>query len=820
MELMWELSKDGYISQYMMAGPKISDFHIPCQRDTQLEFETALRGLLLPVPKEKIDERTIKTGMLAECGMPWHPYISHSNVYVDESNYWKDLKKIECEVSACLITTRTIRARVRFWSYMAANIYLNGKQILAFNRSVYKPIMYQDIEVDLHTGRNVLYMDCVNLGARESRIIIGVQFLDHREDISIAMVDEVAQHDAYAFDHFIRSIHIDGERVCFEHADGNLSYRLEQTRVSETGCVTGMKQMTDWRPLENVGVLNVPKDSALVEIRIDNGQFSLSREIEFYDRRKMVFQKGSKDINESLKEILGQLAENLPERNGKFSSPTSIADVIARALLGKEHACDLQVINNVLEVIEKRYDCAEFELGSLLRYMRIHPITDAQLADHAQRTITGFRYWESEPGWDALCFWSENHAISFYTCQIMAGEMYPDVRFTSSGLLGKELAQRGRILALEWLEAVKSYGFEEFLSATYLNVTLGALLNLVDFADDVLSEKAVCIIDTLMYKIAIHTFHGSLIAPMGRIYRSVIYPFTEDCQSLICLFNPDAPRAGEAKWLSFLVGSKYRFPAEIAQMMKAPYHGTYEMGNALITIEKRDEYCLTSAASPRQDGYVRWHNCLFDVDVDKNTNTFCRSENESFHGTSYFLPGSLGFQQHLWSAALSAEAIVFANHPGTPAEKSAMRPGYWHGNYIVPAVAQGEHYITSIYVIPESAPVQFTHAYVPLKCVDAYLQEENWFFLKKGQGYLALWCSDAFVGFNDKVFGCEYRAYSTNTAYFCLAATESECSTLESFVAYAKAFRPVYEPKEHRLYLKNELAQTWTKHEDPTQIMD
>ena len=100
------------------------------------------------------------------------------------------------------------------------------------------------------------------------------------------------------------------------------------------------------------------------------------------------------------------------------------------------------------------------------------------------------------------------------------------------------------------------------------------------------------------------------------------------------------------------------------------------------------------------------------------------------------------------------------------------------------------------------------------------MQEENWFFLKKGQGYLALWCSDAFVGFNDKVFGCEYRAYSTNTAYFCLAATESECSTLESFVAYAKAFRPVYEPKEHRLYLKNELAQTWTKHEDPTQIMD
>ena len=57
---------------------------------------------------------------------------------------------------------------------------------------------------------------------------------------------------------------------------------------------------------------------------------------------------------------------------------------------------------------------------------------------------------------------SENHKIGFYSCQYIAGALYPDEIFTRSGRTGRQQME----VALErlegWISAVEAQGFEEF----------------------------------------------------------------------------------------------------------------------------------------------------------------------------------------------------------------------------------------------------------------------------------------------------------------------------------------------------------------------
>ena len=113
----------------------------------------------------------------------------------------------------------------------------------------------------------------------------------------------------------------------------------------------------------------------------------------------------------------------------------------------------------------------------------------------------------------------------------------------------------------------------------------------------------------------------------------------------------------------------------------------YTTGNARVYLEKNDDYCLTSVASPREP-FTRWENETLKEDVDITTHNFTKSFNERFHGTTYFRPGTYGYQQHMWYAALDGEASIFVTHPGSTSEEGDMRPGYWHGNGVMPALKQ------------------------------------------------------------------------------------------------------------------------------------
>ena len=302
-----------------------------------------------------------------------------------------------------------------------------------------------------------------------------------------------------------------------------------------------------------------------------------------------------------------------------------IQNILARKALGVEHPRDREYFFTTLQQIEDRYDCSDFLVSGVIRYMKNYPVDD-ELKARIDEVLTNYRYWMSMDGSDGMCFWSENHSILFYSSALIVGEMYPTTFFPTARMTGSELADFGRRLTNEWFDDFEESGFEEFLSTVYMNVTFAALLNIYDYAEEDISKRSQGAIDRLLHDLSLHTFDGSIIAPMGRVYRSVITPSKQEAQALMNLINPTVPTTFGEGWLSYYATSSYPLPDGLVDVMQEPAEVRYSSGNALITLKKDRDFCLTSVQSPRTDGVARWMNItLGDADYEESRSTSIRS---------------------------------------------------------------------------------------------------------------------------------------------------------------------------------------------------
>lgn len=105
--------------------------------------------------------------------------------------------------------------------------------------------------------------------------------------------------------------------------------------------------------------------------------------------------------------------------------------------------------------VDRRCDCSDFYLVYFPHILRAWGAQGAGLLspelERAMRAcILNFRYWMDEPGDDVMWFYSENHALMFHTCQLLAGELYPSETFSNSGMTGLQMQQKAKGLLLEW----------------------------------------------------------------------------------------------------------------------------------------------------------------------------------------------------------------------------------------------------------------------------------------------------------------------------------------------------------------------------------
>ena len=371
-------------------------------------------------------------------------------------------------------------------------------------------------------------------------------------------------------------------------------------------------------------------------------------------------------------------------------------------------------------------------------------------------------------------------------------------------------------MILAWLEDVERNGFEEFHSTVYMCVTLAALLNVIDYASPEISLRAARVTDHMLTLLAMHTFKGGIIAPQGRVYRGALYPFAAGAMALMNLADSAQPcNLGEG-WLAFCATSKYTFPRGMKQLMADPASCSYTSGNARIVLEKHPDWCLTSVQIPREP-FVRWPNVARSPGVDPASHAFVKSFNECFHGTTCFQPGVYGYQQHLWYAALSGDAAIFINHPGSTSEGGDLRPGYWHGNGVFPALRQQGNLLGLIYVIPPDHPIHYVHLYCPECRFDELRQQGPWLLLRKGQGYIGLWSSVPMEPWSGMNFRCERRLWGSETACLCVCAGR-EIPNMDAFAAYAQALQPAWHPETRTLSARG-YALSWAPGQDDTQFL-
>lgn len=807
----WKLDDQGFISNYMVSGPKEDVFYNDKKDSNQLRYEAYLRSIIAEHrPVE--DTKEIRVGEESRLGVKWNYYYDFGSSFVNISTFYSLLRKISFDVAAVLAAPEEMDVQAVLWSYSAVDLYCNGVCVGTIEHPVYKPIRKQNVTLHLQKGRNMIYLACENLGVRDTRSVVGLQITDHREELQVSIPDEQFAGKVYDAEKFLNSADLQRDCLLFKSAapaDTFYTYKHHSDDFAEA------RIPAVWYPMDGADRIALKEREPMVTVKVSVDGTELVRRFERTEQIVPQYLDTEVTPEENKEIIMRRIAGMMSlSRGEKFGFP--ISNILARKYLNDLSMDDERLLYEMLEMIEERYDCSDFLMCGLIRYLHNYP-AEGKLKERIKDVMLNYRYWMDMDGFDGMCFWSENHALMFYTCAMNAGEMYPDEYFPRAAMTGRELFAYGRDKVLQWLDDVEKYGFEEFLSTVYMCVTFAALINVVDYSEPEISKRAAAVTDRLLSMLSLHTYKSGIIAPMGRVYRGVLYPFNEGAMALMNLINPKLPYSFGEGWLAFWATSSYRIPKGLTELIEQDTEINYTTGNARIFLEKNEDYCLTSVASPREP-FVRWENETLKEDADTTTNGYTKSFNERFHGTTCFMPGVYGYQQHMWHAALDGEAAVFVNHPGSNSEDGDMRPGYWHGNGVMPAIKQQHGMIGSIYCIPEVHPIHYTHLYCPECRFEEVRKEDGWIFLKKGTGYIALWCSEKLTEYNGRNFRCEQRAYSDETAYFCYCGGKKEAADFDSFIALAKELAPSYSKETKTLTAKG-FTLTYQACADTTQYL-
>ncbi len=809
-----------FIKEYLVSGPIVfesdklrkQDLSSNKEYKDQFDLEKYLRKAIVDKPM-KILNQNIKLGEKSEIGLRWQYHYDYDNWFVDFSNFYLELKQVEMIAVTSIKAEQACKINIVLWSYAAVGLWCNKMYVGGIDTPAYKPIQKQELELNLEAGYNEIFIRVQNLGVRDTRTIFGVEIKDDdtvKAELSNKYGDLSEIREARKW---LDSLNLDLDKI------KSKSSAPKSTFLSYGGFkfnFADVKKEELSKEITNLREIYLEPNNPYVNITCKVLGNKLTRRFEKITDIKPIY-TNKKTFEENKFEVLKKIGaiESL-NRGNEFGF--AMANILARKAIDDVWDKDEALLYETLRQIEARYDCSDFMVAGLIRYLKKYS-TDVKLEARAKDVLLNFRYWMNQTGSDAMCFWSENHSLLFYSAAMFCGDMYPDDYFTRAKMNGKELSNFGRANVEKWLEDVERDGFEEFLASVYVTITFVALLNLIDFGDDVISAKSTKITDELCLRLAKHTFDGVVIGPMGRVYKEVLYPFSQGAQGLINLINPSTPYGYSEGWIGMYPTSRYKFPKNLVNVMNSELTETYTTGNAKVILLKKKNYIMTSVQSPRLDkNFKRWENLTLSKKDKDISHQYTKSLNERFHGTTCFEPGIYGYQQHLWYGALDNETPVFVNHPGGSSDTTSLRPGYWFGNGIIPAIKQEGNIIASIYLISEEHPIHFTHAFWPNDRFEETISCNGWLFGRKKDGFIALWCSEKMELYQGQLFNCDYRTYGANQAYLCTCSDKAEFESFELFQKNCFQLNPNYDKKNKCLTYKNSTL-VFNKSEDLTQFV-
>jgi len=472
-------------------------------------------------------------------------------------------------------------------------------------------------------------------------------------------------------------------------------------------------------------------------------------------------------------------------------------DQIYYDLIHEVDDLDWSRLDGTLKYITKEYDCSDFRLVNLVRilYDFESQIPEETLSE-IHNTIFGFRYWWDYPGENSMCYWSENHQILFASAEYLIGQRYPDTVFQSDGHTGREHMALAKKRALDWLEMRWKYGFTEFFSGVYYKEDIGAMINLIDYAEDEeLVKKTRIIMDLLFYDVATQNVNTMFVSTSGRAYTGNRKGGSEaTLGGLTNYYWGDGKEINPGMMYGMIVTEKYSLPPVLIDIAKDTNSVVVKQSSGLDLSELKTEgyYGEDNKSMMMQLGmeaftnpeiirntisFIRSHNMFSNefisdfkfmdfslikwlrlesliariinpqtngVAIQKGNTYTYKTKEYSLYSAQKYHPGTYGDQQHVAGMNIKNYFSIFHTHPALEEGIPHSSPNYWVGYGYLPHVAQDRNVSLAIYDIPnkkglmEMDLLDYTHAYFPAMEFDSVILKRNYAMGKKGTTYSAL----------------------------------------------------------------------------------
>jgi hypothetical protein len=305
-------------------------------------------------------------------------------------------------------------------------------------------------------------------------------------------------------------------------------------------------------------------------------------------------------------------------------------------------------------------------------------------------------------------------------------------------------------MAISWLRKRGGGGFQEWDSNCYFEEDLLALAHLVDLAETPqVYDLAAVVMDKMFFTMALNSYRGTFGSTHGRTYSSHIKGGHLEATAGISrlMWGMGAFNQHVLATVGLACAENYELPL-IIQAIAADL--PEEVWNRERHAGELEEWCDRAAGS-------------WEVNkVTYKTPEYMLCSAQDYH------PGEWGVQQHIWQATMGPDAVVFVTHPPCSSQEGSHRPNFWHGNIVLPRVAQWKDMLVAVHKLPENDWMGFTHAYFPVYAFDEYALRDGWAFARKGAGYLALTAARGIelMTRGDDAYR-ELRSYGQNNIWLC-----------------------------------------------------
>ena len=435
--------------------------------------------------------------------------------------------------------------------------------------------------------------------------------------------------------------------------------------------------------------------------------------------------------------------------------------VCAKVLRDEATPAVERIIIRECDTIRERRDCSDFRMQPLLRLLywesRRRRLSDVTL-EYMKQTVLGFKYWQDEPGNTVMYFSSENHRLLFHVAEFLAGQLYPLETFSNSRQNGLFHVNKARGFIVHWLQERGRYGFSEYHSNSYFNITLSPLLNIWEFChpDDVQLRTALKqVIDYMTLILAANNFKGAFATAHSRTYAGPAkHPELENPYNLAYLLYGLGGLIGLGSYATFEIASgPYKPPALFDD----------------ISLDTESKQYFTWQQSRGEDGVppcfgvYRTPHYQMSAMLDPMSKGRCET---AMHTAHVGLPRNIS---------------VFWTAPWTVSETSGLRPSYWSGTAVTPRTMQDRNVIAMIY---KGARYNWmTHCFFEKARFDRVEIKSNWAFGEVDGAYIGIWCGAGLKLADFGVFkGRELISEQAETAWVCECGDADEHGSFEAFM--------------------------------------